>query len=72
MVVLLLLITPLYCTSLALGFYFRVVVTIWVHLVLPVVIVFWLRLDRLIKPCFLSTPLLLSLYITLAFAHAHL
>jgi len=35
-----------------------------------VVIVFWLRLDHLIKPCFLSAPLLLSLYIALAFFHA--
>jgi hypothetical protein len=31
MVALLLLITPLYCTSLVLGFYLRVVVTIRVH-----------------------------------------
>jgi hypothetical protein len=70
MVVLLLPITPLYCTSQALGFYFRVVVTIRVHLVLPVVIAFWLRLDCLIKPCFLPALLLLSLYIMLVFTHA--
>jgi hypothetical protein len=48
--VVLLFITPLYCTSLAFGFYFRVVVTIrartlWLSR-------FWLRLDHLIKPCF--------------------
>jgi hypothetical protein len=35
----------------------------------PVVIAFWLRLDRLIKPCFLPASLLLSLYIALAFTH---
>jgi len=34
-----------------------------------VVIAFWLRLDRLIKPCFLPASLLLSLYIVLAFTH---
>jgi hypothetical protein len=34
-----------------------------------VVIAFWLRLDRLIKPCFLSASPLLSLYIALAFTH---
>jgi hypothetical protein len=64
----LLFITPLYCTSLAFGFYFRVVVTIraralWLSR-------FWLRLDRLIKPCFLPASPLLSLYIALAFTHA--
>jgi len=63
----LLFITPLYCTSLAFGFYFRVVVTIraralWLSH-------FWLRLDRLIKPCFLSASPLLSLYIALTFTH---
>jgi hypothetical protein len=61
MVVLLLLITPLYCTFLAPGFYFRVVVIIRAHLVLPVVIVFWLKLDHLIKPCFLPALPLPSL-----------
>jgi len=35
----------------------------------PVVITFWLRLDRLIKPCFLPASLLLSLYIALTFTH---
>jgi hypothetical protein len=34
-----------------------------------VVIAFWLRLDNLIKSCFLPASLLLSLYITLAFTH---
>jgi len=34
-----------------------------------VVIAFWLRLDCLIKPCFLSASPLLSLYIALAFTH---
>jgi len=34
-----------------------------------VVIAFWLRLDRLINPCFLPASLLLSLYIALAFTH---
>jgi hypothetical protein len=34
-----------------------------------VVIAFWLRLDRLIKPCFLSALPLLSLYIALTFTH---
>jgi hypothetical protein len=32
-------ITPLYCTSLTIGFYFEVVVTIRMHFVLPMVIV---------------------------------
>jgi len=40
MIVLLLPITPLYCTSLTFRFYFKVVVTIRVHHVLSVVIVF--------------------------------
>jgi len=31
--------------------------------------VFWLRLDHLIKPCFLPASLLLSLYIMLTFTH---
>jgi hypothetical protein len=34
-----------------------------------VIAFFWLRLDHLIKPCFLSASPLLSLYIALAFAH---
>jgi len=64
MVALLFPITPLYCTSLAFGFYFRVVVTIrartlWLSR-------FWLRLDRLIKPCFLSASPLLSLSLTVS------
>jgi hypothetical protein len=63
----LLFITPLYCTSLAFGFYFRVVVTIraralWLSR-------FWLRLDRLIKPCFLSASPLLLLSLTSFHAH---
>jgi hypothetical protein len=67
MVALLLTITPLYCTSLVFGFYFRVVVTIrartlWLSH-------FWLRLDHLIKPCFLPASLLLLLYIALTFTH---
>jgi len=37
--------------------------------VCPVVIAFWLRLDRLIKPCFLPASPLLSLFIALAFTH---
>jgi hypothetical protein len=61
MVALLLPITPLYCTSLAFGFYFRVVVTIRAR-ALWLSPFFWLRLDRLIKPCFLPASLLLSLY----------
>jgi hypothetical protein len=35
----------------------------------PVVIAFWLRLDCLIKPCFLPASPLLSLFIALAFTH---
>jgi hypothetical protein len=34
-----------------------------------VVIAYWLRLDRLIKPCFLPASPLLSLFIALAFTH---
>jgi hypothetical protein len=34
-----------------------------------VVSAYWLRLDRLIKPCFLSALPLLSLFIALAFTH---
>jgi hypothetical protein len=50
MVALLFLITPLSCTSLAFGFYFRVVVTIRVRTLW--LSHFWFRLDHLIKPCF--------------------